>query len=129
MTVAPPYTDRVLRLFSEAPGAGSVPPGPGEFIAAEAGQLADEAWVRLEVRAEGGRVLAAAFRAWGCPHVIAAAALAAGRLPGLDSTGMAALDAHILATDLGAPAAKLGRLLRVEDCVRALAARVAATGR
>jgi len=129
MTVPPPYSLRVLQLFREAPGAGPVPPGPGALHAAEAGRLMEDAWVRLEVRAEGGRVLAAGFRAWGCPHLIAAAALAAGRLPGMGPAEMTGLDAQLLAAELDVPAAKLGRLLKVEDCISALAARIAAAGR
>lgn len=129
MTTPTPYSGRVLQLFRETPGAGPVPAGPGVLLTAEAGRLADEAWVRLEVRAASGHVVAAGFRAWGCPHVIAAAALAAGRLPGMGPVEMNGLTAQVLAAELAAPAAKLGRLLRVEDCIRSLAARIEAAGR
>jgi hypothetical protein len=92
-------------------------PAGGPAIAGEAAALERGAWVRFEARLEGGRIVDCRFLAWGCPHTLAAAALAAeelaaGRVP----------DAHWLARELGAPAAKMGRLLVVEDAMQSLLA-------
>jgi NifU-like protein involved in Fe-S cluster formation len=78
------------------------------------------AWVRLEARLEGGRLVDCAFRAWGCPHTLGAAAIAAERLVGTRVGMPAPVNAHALAALLAAPAEKLGRLLVVEDAMQAL---------
>jgi len=121
------YSARVRELFAAAPRAGAMPAGEGAVIVGEAEALERGAWVRLEARVVDGVVVMARFRAWGCPHVLAACALAAERLEGRAPGQAPDLTAAALATALDAPAGKLGRLLVVEDAVTALAA--AAPGR
>lgn len=122
MSAAGGYSARVRELFAVAPRAGALPDAPGEALAGEARALDRHAWVRFEARVRGGRIVAARFRAWGCPHVLAACALAAERLEGHALGQASGVDAATLAADLEAPAEKLGRLLVVEDAVTALAA-------
>jgi hypothetical protein len=112
----------VQELFAELPGAGALEPGPA-VIAGEAVALDRGAWVRFEARIESGRVADCRFRAWGCPHTLAAAALAAQavRAAGVLDDGLA--DARRLARELDAPAEKMGRFLVVEDALRALISR------
>jgi NifU-like protein involved in Fe-S cluster formation len=81
------------------------------------------AWVRYEARIEAGRVADCAFRAWGCPHTLAAAALVASRMQGEGIAAPAAFDAQRLAAELDAPPEKLGRLLVVEDARAGMLAR------
>ena len=116
---APRYSDTVLALFRELPGAGELRPGPGKVVAGEAIALERVAWVRFEARVEEGRIAECRFRAFGCPHTLAAAAYVARALsaPGENP---AAIDAARLARELCAPAEKMGRLLVVEDAMRAL---------
>jgi NifU-like protein involved in Fe-S cluster formation len=78
------------------------------------------AWVRFEARLDQGRVAECVFRAWGCPHVLAASALACAQVQGLAIDAPDAIHARSLAEALDAPAAKMGRLLVVEDAMRAL---------
>jgi NifU-like protein involved in Fe-S cluster formation len=116
MSEAGPYSPRVRALFEILPRAGTLPAG-GRVIAGEAAALERGAWVRFEARLEGGRIADCRFQAWGCPHTLAAAALAAeelaaGRLP----------DARWLGRELEAPASKMGRLLVVEDAMQSLLA-------
>jgi NifU-like protein involved in Fe-S cluster formation len=123
------YSPLVVELFTALPGSGPLPEGPGERWVGEAGDLQAGAWVRFEARVSAGRVLAAQFAAWGCPHTVAAAAWVAGRLPGCELTEVAELAApRELVRVLEAPAAKLGRLLKVEDAARALSQARAAVG-
>lgn len=117
------YSARVLELFADPPHAGDLADGPGERLRGEAGSPEQGAWVVFEARLAGGRVVAAAFRAFGCPHVIAAAALVAGRMTGSPPEQAADFDAHALAAELELPASKLGRLLVVQDAAAALATR------
>lgn len=116
MSGAGPYSPRVRALFAELPRAGALSAG-GRTIAGEAAAVERGAWVRFEARLEAGRIADCRFRAWGCPHTLAAAALAAEEL----AAGRAP-DARWLARELGAPAGKMGRLLVVEDAMQSLLA-------
>ncbi len=80
------------------------------------------AWVRFAVRSQDGVVQEARFRAWGCPHVLAACELAAARLEGRPLGQLEGLSAASLAQALAAPPEKLGRLLVIEDALAGLAA-------
>jgi len=119
------YSARVLELFSALPYAGSLPAAPGGIAAAEAIALDRGAWVKFEARVEAGHIVACRFRAWGCPHTLAAAALAAGWLEGRPHGESTRCEAARLARELDAPAEKMGRLLVVEDAARALLAQAA----
>jgi NifU-like protein involved in Fe-S cluster formation len=114
------YSSRVLALFRELPGAGSLPPGEGTAHCGEAVALDRGAWVRFEARIVRGRVADLAFRAFGCPHTLAAAACVAGALRGQPAVDARAIDAAWLARELEVPPEKMGRLLVVEDALRAL---------
>lgn len=116
------YSDRVLQLFRELPGAGALGEGAVPAVAGEAAALDRGAWVRFEARGDGNRIVDCRFQAWGCPHTLAAAALAASRLNGATIKDASAIGAAGLARELGAPAEKLGRLLVVEDAIHALIA-------
>ena len=116
------YSPRVLELFAELPGAGSIPAGAGEIIAGEAVALDRGAWVRFEARLEDGRIAECRFRAWGCPHTLAAAAFVATELGSPRRSGPHLIDASRLARELGAPPEKMGRFFVVEDALRALLA-------
>lgn len=116
MSEAVAYSTRVRALFDALPRAGALPPG-GVTIAGEAVALDRGAWVRFEARLEAGRIADCRFRAWGCPHTLAAAALAAGEL----AEGRVR-DARWLSRELDAPAGKMGRLLVVEDAMQSLLA-------
>lgn len=116
------YSPRVLELFRKLPGAGALPAGAGMVVAGEAVALDRGAWVRFEARLEAGRVADCRFRAFGCPHTLAAAALAASKLVTATPADASPVDARLLARELDVPAEKLGRLLVVEDAIHALLA-------
>jgi NifU-like protein involved in Fe-S cluster formation len=114
------YSNAVTKRFDRPSHAG--PPGAVAAGVGRAGTLASGAVVEISLQIEAGRVRAGRFRAFGCPHTIAAASLLAERIEG---RLLAALDepcTAALAAELEVPAHKLGRLLLVED---ALAAAVA----
>lgn len=125
MSGTDPYSPRVRELFSKAPRAGSLASAEGVIRCGEATALERGAWVHFEARVEAGVVAEARFRAWGCPHLLAACALTAERLEGWAPGTAPGVDAATLAADLEVPAEKLGRLLVVEDAVTALAAAAA----
>lgn len=111
------YSSLVRELFERLPHAGDLAPGRGAVVHGEAIALDRGAWVRYEARIEDGRIADCAFRAWGCPHTLAAAALVASRMRGQDLGSGTALDVRRLAAELDAPQEKLGRLLVVEDAL------------
>lgn len=114
------YSMEVRRLFTALPRCGELPAGSGAVVAGEAAELERGAWLRFEARLAGGAIVDAAFRAWGCPHTLAAAALTAERLPGWRVGAPPPVDAHALAAELAVPAEKLGRLLVLEDALQSL---------
>ena len=114
------YSRLVRELFERLPHAGELAPGPGAVVQGEAIALDRGAWVRYEARIEDGRVADCAFRAWGCPHTLAAAALVASRMRGQDLGSEPGLEVRRLAMELDAPPEKLGRLLVVEDALQGM---------
>jgi hypothetical protein len=121
----PRYSERVLELFRELPGAGAPADGPGQLATGEAGSPERGAWVRFDARIVGGRIVDCGFRAWGCPHTLAAAALARSWLLASRDAASAGVEALRLARELEVPAGKTGRLLVVEDAGKALLAEAA----
>jgi cysteine desulfurase len=114
------------RYFDTLPHAGSLTPGDdavtksaGQVVQAEAGSIAEGTWVRFRLRVAHGTVKAALFQAYGCPHTLAVTAWLTEQLPGraiaqgVPGTPAAWLEA------LEVPVEKLGRLLRVEDALKA----------
>ena len=122
----PRYSTRVRDLFARLPGAQGLAPGKGTVVAGEAMALDRGAWVCFEARIDRGRVSDCAFRSWGCPHVLAAAAWVCAEVRGLAVDAAGAIDARRLAEALDAPAEKMGRLLVVEDAMHALFAQARA---
>ena len=116
---------RLRALSPEAPGAavvdgwaGSRAPGAA-IVSGEAGGRGQETWVRFHLLVAGDTVKEARFQAFACPHTTEVAAWLCGELPGrtrkqlIPGTPGAWAQAH------GIPAQKLGRLLVVEDALRA----------
>jgi len=118
----PQYSAVVRELFERLPGAGELPGGGGAPVTGEAIALERGAWVRFDARIERGTIAVCSFRAWGCPHVLAAAARTAEHLRGTAVAVHEGCDARMLMQALAAPAEKLGRLLVVEDAERSLLA-------
>ena len=112
----PALPPRVLDLFLRAPGAGRAE-GPG-WSSGEAREPLSATHVRVHLQVAGGRIGNVRWEARGCPYTLALLALLAGQLPGRAvSDGFP--DLRVLAAELGAPAAKLGRFLVVQDAVAA----------
>lgn len=114
------YSASVRDLFARLPGAQALAPGGGTVVSGETMALDRGAWVRFEALIDHGRVVECVFRAWGCPHVLAASAWACAEMRGLAIDAAGAINARRLAEALDAPAGKMGRLLVVEDAIHAL---------
>lgn len=119
----PTYSALVARHFDQPCNAGPLTGKHGTLCAGAAGQRENGAQIRFDARIEADRIAEIVFRAYGCPHTIAACSLACERLEGAPVRALGELEPAELAAALGVPAEKTGRLLLVEDalhqCLRA----------
>lgn len=127
-----PLGHAVRALFSDLSLAGEAEPGSAaeRLLCGEAGRIEHGTRVRFTLRVMGQSVRAVRYRAYGCPYTLAccewlARRLSGTRLPerataplagGLGSTVGAPAD---WAAALDIPPARLGRLLVIEDALRA----------
>lgn len=118
------YSPEVRRRFVETPGAGALGGGAAGRCCGEGEDRSLNVWVRFELEIAHGRIAAARFQAYGCPHTIAAASWAAEWIEGRGVEALTGFDTAALAERLEIPTEKLGKILRVEDallaCRRAL---------
>jgi hypothetical protein len=120
---APALSAEVLQLFQATPGAGAPPAGEAGWRHGRAGSLAAEALVEVWLRpAADGSVQALRYRVWGCPHTIAALAWLAQHWPGGRTDRPPGGGPQGWQAALGIPVEKLGRLLIIEDALRAAGA-------
>ena len=120
------YSAEVERRFDSPAGAGNVSgAGPG-VAAGEAEDKVLNVWVRFEVQADGDTIREARFRVYGCPHTIAAASWVAESLRGAPVSALEQVDIDGVKRALNVPKEKLGKLLRIEDAVRACAEQLSA---
>ena len=114
MSAAGVYSGLTERLFHEAPGAGR---GSGAgWVQGEAAEPLSGTRVRWHLKVAAGRLAEARYEVRGCPHTVAAAALAAAALAGRPLAA-AELDLHDLLRQLSAPPAKLGRFFVIQDAL------------
>ena len=109
-----PYSPAVRDLFAGPAHAGTLAGGTTILV--------EDQGVRVELsaRAEQGRLAAMRFRAWGCPHLIAATEWACDYY---ESGPVAALEVFPTARImeyLAVPTEKTGRILVLEDAIQAL---------
>jgi NifU-like protein involved in Fe-S cluster formation len=110
----------IRELFATLDHAGELAASAAAgVVGGEAGREALGTRVRFSLRIADERLLEVRYRAYGCPHTLATCEWLARSLEGrrLDALGMG--DPIQWAQRLGVPAAKLGRLLVIEDALRA----------
>jgi cysteine desulfurase len=107
----------VTRLRTLSP-AEEPPAVSGAQLLGEAGGPGREVWIRFWLGVEAGRVRDAAYRVYGCPHTMAAAAWLAEQVRGRAVGDLVPGMPQEWAQALGIPAEKLGRLLTLEDALR-----------
>ena len=117
-----PYNARVRELFAGTAHAGHLN---------DATVLAnDDQGVRVELTAlaDGDDVRQIRFRAWGCPHTIAACEAACAELEGGKVADLENYAVSELMQSLAVPAEKSARILVIEDTVRQLGASLRNSG-
>jgi NifU-like protein involved in Fe-S cluster formation len=118
---AAPYTPLVIEHFARPRNAGRLPQAP-DVITASAGDPAQGVRFDLSARVRDDRIIAVRFEVYGCPHCVAAGSLLSERLEGATQEQLRHWSWRETAAELEVPTEKLGRLLILEDAVRALAA-------
>jgi nitrogen fixation NifU-like protein len=123
MRADPRYGTEVLRRFRELPGAGDLADDASSVVVGGRADAADDgARVLLCLRVRHGLVVAARFRAYGCPYFIAAASWLTERLTGASREQVAQWDWREAADALEIPPSRFGRLITLQDAARAAAA-------
>jgi cysteine desulfurase len=113
--------ERGRRYFLAPPRPPAFPGGgaPSGVRQGQAGKRADGTWAFFELRIDGGTVRSARFSAYGCPHTLAVVAWLCEALEGRPVDGGIPASPPDWAREFEVPAEKLGRLLIVEDALRA----------
>jgi NifU-like protein involved in Fe-S cluster formation len=121
---ADPLPPPVRRLFAALTHAGGpqratvqAADGQPRWVSGEAGRERHGTRVRFLLRVDRERLLEVRYRAYGCPHTLAACEWVAQRL---ESAGPERLGGPAdWAAALQIPPARLGRLLVIEDALKA----------
>lgn len=116
--IADPYSERVRDFFANPVHAGQVPDAVRVRV--------DDQGVRLELSAccRDDRLETLRFRAWGCPHLLAAAEAFCRDYEGSRCARLAGFGAAEIMQTLPVPMEKTGRILVLEDAVRLLEQRL-----
>ena len=109
-----PYSPAVRELFAAPAHVGEV--GDGRFA------VIDDQGVRLRLsaRVADGEIEEMRFRAWGCPHLIAAAEWLCAYYEGRPLAALEDFPHVPIMENLAIPMEKTGRILVLEDTVRSL---------
>jgi cysteine desulfurase len=113
----------VTRLRGLSPAADDSPESGKEVLTGEAGAPGQDTWVRFHLTITGDTVKAARFKAYGCPHTVGVAEWLTDRLAGRRRHEGIPGNPTGWAQTLGVPVDRLGRLLVIEDALRACFAR------
>lgn len=115
----PEYSAAVVDHFQRPRNAGHLPAGES-VIEGVAGSVAQGTLFALSARVAGDRIEAVRFEAYGCPHCIAAGSWLSERLVGLTQAELRQWNWRAADDALKFPPEKRGRLLILEDAVKAL---------
>lgn len=115
-----PYNPVVIEHFGQPRNVGRFA-AADDVIAASAGDPEQGVRFDLSARVQGDRIVALRFEVYGCPHCIAAGSLLSERLQGATLEELRRWTWRQAADELEFPPEKRGRLLVLEDAVRALA--------
>lgn len=113
------YSSLVERHFAAPRNVGCFDSG-SDVLTGRSGSKDQGIEILLSARLENGRIVALNHLVYGCPHAIAAASWLTERLTGATLQDLGRWTWREAATALEVPPEKWGRLLVLEDAVRAL---------
>jgi nitrogen fixation NifU-like protein len=118
---APDYSPLVLDHFAQPRNVGLLAPADDVLIAS-AGDREQGVLFQISARVRKNVIDEVRLETYGCPHCIAAASWLSERLPGSTAQELERWTWREAAGVLEIPPEKRGRLLILEDAIRALAA-------
>lgn len=121
MTTEDPYNPLVRDCFGNPAHAGDLPRGYADVRQVVVTDPGSGSQLQLFAGIEHGKISALRFRAWGCPHLLAAAELYCREREGRELAASGDVDVTDMLGRVSAPVAKTGRLLLIQDAARKLA--------
>ncbi len=112
-----PYSALVAQHFAQPANLGPLAGNPENMFTGLAGDRSVGTQIEFQALIPAGTIDEIAFRAFGCPHSIAACSLATERLTGQPAEALMKLAPGDLARALDVPVEKAGRLLLVQDAL------------
>ncbi len=119
-----PYNEQVRALFAAPTHATELPINAGRHHEVRVSASASGPQLQLRAAVKNGDLLALRFRVFGCPHLIAATEACCARFEGGPVNQLRDFSVSELMTTLGVPVEKTGRILLLEDAIRALLSRL-----
>ena len=113
------YSAELRQRFTALDRARDNSQGAGELLVGAAEDRSLAVWVRFEVQVQHRQIGRVRYRAFGCPHTLAAAEWLAETLEGKPLDALLTVDWQALARAIGLPREKFGKLLRMEDALKA----------
>ena len=113
-----PYNPVVHDCFTNPIHVGDVIGGPTAYF--------EDQGMRIRLSAEiiDSSIVELRFRAWGCPHIIAAVELFCRQFEGRNVQDLEQFETGPIMQDLAVPIEKTGRILVLEDTIRSLRAAI-----
>ncbi len=115
----PRYNTAVTERFSRPALPLPTVPAGSRLISGTAGSERDGARVRFFALVQQDRLCEVGFRAWACPHIIAACSLVAERLQGRPPADLCQAELTGGLEELEIPVEKMGKILILQDALRA----------
>ena len=121
-----PYNDIVRELFAETRHVAAASESGRKQFSAHGGRRVDGGEVLFTASIADDNSVQIGFRAWGCPHLIAACEYCCRKLDGQPAPALLSISRDELMETLAVPVEKTGIMILIEDTMGALAARVGA---
>lgn len=118
--ISDPYGPDVRELFDDARHAGDLVGAFGRTARGSASESLNGARIELLAGARGETLEELRFRAFGCPHLIAAAEWVCRQFEGARIEELDAFDVRRCMDTLDIPIEKTGRILLIEDAIHLL---------
>jgi nitrogen fixation NifU-like protein len=114
------YNARVRECFAHPEHTAAITAQAGRIVRANVAESGSGARLALTAVVDRGRLAALRFRAFGCPHLIAAAELCCERFEGGPVEALCDFGIDWLMQTLDIPVEKTGRILLLEDAITSL---------
>lgn len=120
MAAIQPYNATVRECFENPDHAGDLEGDYDRVLKSTVMESEQGARIELWACVADGIIAKMRYRTWGCPHLIAAAEVVCRRLENGPVSGLSALDVSALIEQLSVPVEKTGKLLLLEDALKAI---------